>query len=400
MIKIKPVIQHTVICPYCGGEAVSSRVLWQGIHVAVVASCSVCHVETVTDLPIGQAIFTPYQINTATGEVFGNEDALNWFGRPFLESLCKPDSLYPVVIQIEKRREISDAVIINCLDYLYGHSLLKLLNSDSHRETDRQVGLVVLIPSFLRWMVPKYVAEVWVVNIPLSKSQSYFPLLHAEIEKQLIRFNEVYLSLAHSHPSHFDIINFTGEKPCRLDVPVSLIAFIWREDRIWAGRWAVKLLKMFGLDLYWQNNKVTRLFKLLKGSIPEAEFVVVGLGKATHFPKWIRDARVESFDEHSERTMCRIYSESKLVIGVHGSNMLLPSAHAWATIDIMPDERWPNLAQDILYQGSNDDIRITSWRYRFLPLKTSVRQVALIARATLLFAKIALKQFEQSIKGT
>ena len=74
--------------------------------------------------------------------------------------------------------------------------------------------------------------------------------------------------------------------------------------------------------------------------------------------------------------------------------MLLPSAHAWATIDLMPNERWPNMAQDILYQASGDDVRMTSWRYRFLPIRTSIKQVALVAKSTLLHAKTALEQFE------
>jgi len=47
---------------------------------------------------------------------------------------------------------------------------------------------------------------------------------------------------------------------------------------------------------------------------------------------------------------------------VHGSNMLLPSAHAGMTIDLMPDDRWGNFAQDISYQ--EDDVRMGSYRYR------------------------------------
>lgn len=400
MIRIKPTIQHTVVCPYCGIDAVSNRVLWQGIHVAVVAKCPICDTETIADLPIGQAIFTPYQVNVATNEVFGDQAASDWFGKPLLDSLRNPDSLYQVEIQVERRREISNAIVLNCLDYLYGHSLLKLLNADMYSGIDQQTGLVVVVPTYLRWMVPKYVAEVWVVDIPLSRSRSYFPSLHAAMEKELVRFDEVHLSLAHSHPCKFNITNFSGETPCKVDGQTAQITFVWREDRIWSGRYAAKLLRWFGLDLYWQNRKITSLFKRLKNEIPEVRCVVAGLGKSTRFPEWIRDARVESFDEDNEKTTCRIYSESKLVVGVHGSNMLLPSAHAWATIDLMPDDRWPNLAQDILYQGENGDARTVSWRYRFIPLKTSLSQTALLARTTLLCAKAALMQFEQASRGT
>ena len=356
--------------------------------------------ETVADLPVGQALFTPYQVNVAANEVFGDKVALDWFGGPLLESLRNPDSHCQVAMQVEKRREVSNAIILNCLDYLYGHSLLKLLNADSYSGIDQQTGLVVMVPACLRWLVPKYVAEVWVVNIPLSRSRSYFPSLHAAMEKELIRFDEVHLSLAHSHPCGFNITNFSGESPCKLDGPSVQATFVWREDRIWSGRYSAKLLGWFGLDLYWQNMKVSFLFKRLKDEIPDVKCVVAGLGKSTRFPEWIQDARVALFNEDNEKTTCRIYSESKLVIGVHGSNMLLPSAHAWATIDLMPDDRWPNLAQDILYQGENDDVRMVSWRYHFIPLKTSLSQIALLARTTLLCAKAALMQFEQGSRST
>ena len=213
MIKIKPVINYTTACPYCNGKTTTSRVIWQGIHIGVVSSCVTCQVEIVADLPVGQAQFTPYQLNVAKNEIFGDACALKWFGRPFLESLRNPYEHYPITIQVEKRRNIRDVVILNCIDYLYGHSLLKLLNADAYQKMDQNVGLVVIVPSFLRWMVPNYVAEIWVVNIPLSKAKNYFPKLNEEIQHQLTRFNQVYVSLAHSHPINFDIVNFTGVKP-------------------------------------------------------------------------------------------------------------------------------------------------------------------------------------------
>lgn len=394
MIKIKPVINYTTACPYCNGKTTTSRVIWQGIHIGVVSSCVTCKVEIVADLPVGQAQFTPYQLNVAKNEIFGDACALKWFGRPFLESLRNPYEHYPITVQVEKRRNIRDVVILNCIDYLYGHSLLKLLNADSYQKMDQNVGLVVIVPSFLRWMVPNYVAEIWVVNIPLSKSKNYFPKLNEEIQHQLTRFNQVYVSLAYSHPINFDIVNFTGVKPFELNNSTYQITFIWRAERIWAGKLVAKFLNILSLDLNWQNYKILHLFKLLKSDFPEAEFTIAGLGKQTRFPNWINDKRVTSFDDSSERESCQLYSKSNLVIGVHGSNMLLPSAHAWATIDLMPNERWPNMAQDILYQASGDDVRMTSWRYRFLPIRTSIKQVALVAKSTLLHAKTALEQFE------
>ncbi|MEO1005256.1 MAG: hypothetical protein AAFW67_05265, partial [Cyanobacteria bacterium J06638_38] len=87
--------------------------------------------------------------------------------------------------------------------------------------------------------------------------------------------------------------------------------------------------------------------------------------------------RVKQLEASTEQKYCQIYADSRLVIGIHGSNMLLPSSHAGMTIDLMREERWGNFAQDILYQEK--DPRLTSFRYRYLPTQTSVTEICTIA---------------------
>ena len=76
---------------------------------------------------------------------------------------------------------------------------------------------------------------------------------------------------------------------------------------------------------------------------------------------------------------CQVYAESRLVIGVHGSNMLLPSGHAGMTLDLMPDDRWGNFGQDISDQ--EEDVRLSSFRYRFLPISSDIPVIARWAAA-------------------
>jgi hypothetical protein len=56
--------------------------------------------------------------------------------------------------------------------------------------------------------------------------------------------------------------------------------------------------------------------------------------------------------------------------------MLLPSAHAGMTLDLI-EERWGNFAQDILYQET--DPRVATFRYRFLPVQMQISVLANIA---------------------
>lgn len=251
-----------------------------------------------------------------------------------------------------------------------------------------EYGLVVIVQKFLRWMIPEGVAEIWAVDIPLKNGRCYYPSLNQFVSEELERFDQVYLSKTHSHPSHFDISRFTGVPKHNFDREDFRITFIWREDRLWTNFLLFKISRKLSIGvpnpaLWLQNWKVRRLLAKIRLELPSAKFTVAGMGKKTKFPAWIEDLRVDKFDEKIEREMCQVYSSSRLVIGIHGSNMLLPSGHAGATIDIMPLGRWGNFAQDILYQES--DPRIAAFRYRYLPFETSVTQLAEIASSMPIF---------------
>lgn len=83
----------------------------------------------------------------------------------------------------------------------------------------------------------------------------------------------------------------------------------------------------------------------------------------------IRDLRVEAPDADEERALCRRYADSHVVMGVHSSNMLLPSGHAGATFELLPNKRYGNLWQDLLPQTS--EAKSTLFHYRMLPLDAS-----------------------------
>ncbi len=382
MIRIKPGIAFSDNCPHCEGELAARNVLWQGIHVCAVSECNNCGTEIISDLNVGQAFFTPYAVDLKRGLLFGNEVQSFWFGNPLLDSLLTPGNDSNISLYVEKFHCQPKVIILNCIDFLYGHSLLKLLNADIHLRENPDLGLIVIVPQCLRWMVPEGVAEIWTINITFDMAQRFYPRLDQLIHKECERFDEMYLSPAHSHPSDFDISRFTKVDKHDFSNHDYRITFIWREDRAWLDHRIWLLIGHYinpvkRLLLLLQNFKISRLLVVLRKVFPGALFTVAGFGTATTFPKWIDDQRVSAYNEDSERQSCQVYSESRLVIGVHGSNMLLPSAHAGLTIDLMPDDRWGNIAQDLLYQEENN--RMTSYRYRYLPIETSLSTLSTIA---------------------
>ena len=384
MIEIKPSIQQRSNCPYCGTELKPKSVLWQGIHIVLDSKCEGCGSEIIDDLRVGHGVKNYIQVNLIKEEVFAADTyKKEWLGKPLLNSLQNPK---PEKLEIVKEifKPCNRVIILNCIDHLYGHSLLKLLNAQRHLECNSDYGLVVIVPKFLRWMVPDEVAEIWTVPISLKNGQNYYPSFSEFVEEETKRFDEIYVSEAHSHPSQFDITRFTRVPKHNFDNKEIKITFIWREDRLLVNRLLFRVLRKIdrrAMSLPLQNLKIQQLFEKIRLQVPEAKFAVAGLGTKTKFPEWIEDYRVDSFNEKIEKEICHLYSESRLIIGLHGSNMLLPSAHAGMTIDLI-DERWGNFAQDILYQES--DPRIASFRYRFLPYQTSNDTLAFIAAVMVL----------------
>lgn len=379
MIQIKPNIDIHLNCPICQKNLLTQKILEQGIHVCVETHCNNCEQDFVSDLPIGHGVYASFHVAKRTNKLYG-ERARNWLGVPFQKSLSEP-SPKTVELIVEKKRPVSgDIVILNCIDYLYGHSLLKLLNASRHIKAGQ--NLVVIVPAFLKWCVPENVSEIWVVNISLRDSQKFYPDLNEKIKKEIERFNTVYVSKALAHPKDFDISDYTKVlKGNNLPKNKRRVLFVWREDRLWNNENILyriaRLLKIKRPFLWLQKNKIVRLFRQIKEYYENVEFVVAGLGKTGNFPEWISDQRIEEFNEAIERELCMIYAQTDVVIGVHGSNMLLPSGHANMTIDIMPLRRWGNIAQDVLYQ--EDDCRMASYRYKYIPIETSAKTIAHIA---------------------
>ncbi len=379
MIHISPNVSVKLFCPLCNLPLKFGEMLWQGIHICTETHCSNCGKDFISDLPVGHGVHASFHVAKDTYELYG-ERAQGWLGLPFQKSLCEPSSK-PVELIVDKKRPVSDdVVILNCIDYLYGHSLLKLLNASRH--INAKQNLVVIVPAFLKWCVPENVSEIWSVNISLKDSQEFYPDLNKKIKREIERFNTVYVSKALAHPKDFDILDYTKvSKGNKLPEDKRRVLFVWREDRLWNNEnipyRVARKLKIKTPFLWLQRNKIVSLFRQIKKGDKDVEFIVAGLGNTENFPEWISDLRVEKFNEANERKLCNIYTQTDVVIGVHGSNMLLPSGHANMTIDIMPMGRWGNLAQDVLYQ--EDDCRMTSYRYRYIPIETSAKTVAHIA---------------------
>ncbi len=397
MIQLKPVLEIPAHhCPNCASTLAAADFLIVGMRNLADLRCADCGSEFYGDLPAGQALYTPITLDKKTRATRGGENT-KWFADWLAESY-KNRSNEKIGFAARKFLPPKDKIILlNCLDVLYGHSLLKLLNAQYYLDRQPDASLILIVPPFLEWLIPDGAAEAWIVDLPLRRGTEWNDWLAREIKTRLETFREVYLSVAFSHPhsEDFDIKRFTRVAPFPLEDFAELennpvITFIWREDRLWeksnhsAAKGFSKLKRHLGISeerTREQTNKVVKFAERLREKFPDLDFAVVGLGKTNDFPDWITDVRLTNLDEKAERAWCERYAKSHIVVGVHGSNMLLPSAHAGGVIEIIGAERFGNYLQDILFRPS--DTRELFFRYRFVPHSSAPEDLAELA-ATML----------------
>ena len=388
MIALKPTPYSNFSCPVCSQNHLPvTKTFFAGIRTIAYTTCPNCQTPLAQDYPIGHALHYQMAINTSTHTLYNS--SAKWWSEPFLKGFLDQKN---EEIKIEKKvfRATKKIVLLNTIDYLYGHSLLKLLNAQDHIQNS-EVDLVIIAQKNFEWLIPQGCAEVWLVDLPFSKAKNWYTALDLFVQTELLRFEEVHLSLAFSHPRGVNIEHFTKVKPfnlqCYADEPPQ-ITFVWRNDRLWHSNvWQEKLYLVVGYfkALHWlkkyfvwlQKRKFANTFTRIKKLMPTAQINVVGIQKSGGFAPFVNDQRVEKPNNATEQAWCEVYAKSHVVIGVHGSNMILPTALAAGFIEILPEERYGNITQDVLLRHEGNTALYLS---RFADGHISPKQLALMAR--------------------
>jgi hypothetical protein len=364
-------------------------------------SCPNSHGDFYGVLAEGHGTFAPALISADRGDLVqgGTSRWDAWFAT-WLKEAYQARQSSDIPVRVVRRGEFRPkALLVNCLDSCYGHCLPKLLSVQHDLDHRPDYGVIVIVPRSLEWLIPDGVMEAWVVDAPLGILRAWHDLLAAKFSDLASRWNEVWIADAPTgvHAAKFDICRFTRVTPFGIDgfraVNAPTITFIWREDRLVYPQQNVLINSLHRaisrvrpnlsrrLQLKLQVEHVVRLGMCLQSRMPDVDFAVVGIGSPTSgsLPSWMRDMRSAAPDELTERVWCRRYAESHLVVGVHGSNMMLPSAHAGAVLTLMP-------TANQLYLSFSDTIlnnpravhptMSTLLRYRMVPVNTGTNIVA------------------------
>lgn len=379
LVPVKPQVDLRATCPACGANNVVVRkVLFPGIHTMADCQCGSCSAEFLHDLPVGFAVDNPMAIDTKKGSLYDPRPGLAWIQQPLMKGYRAPVD-HDIAIERIVHSEHKDIIILNTLDFLYGHVLLKLYNAAHYLERYPEKGLVVIVPRMFLWLVPKTVAEVWVVDLRLGQMQGWYAGIDRFVRAQMGRYSTVHLARGYAHPvfATINIASFSGVEPfpiAEFTKRPPHITFVAREDRLWfatsLGKFMYRVFGKLGMKKslgQWyvtaQDRLIRRSIKRIRKAMPEARFTVVGLAPGGGLADVAKDLRTRSMNDAVEHSWIQAYAESQIVVGVHGSNMLLPTAHAAGCIEILPYDRYGNIVQDISVRRHD---RLQLFLYRFV----------------------------------
>jgi len=386
MIKISPTIDFNAKCPSDGADLDITGVAIPGMRCLIDSICPCCGTAYYLDLPVAHALWSPVILNQKTAEIYESRK-FYWFNKLLKEGFLNQVDLEIVPI-VHKFFEANRIIIVNCLDFLYGHSLLKLLNVQRHLDNDPELGCCVLVPSQLVHLVPDGVAEIWEFPVAIKEGGKWYCSLQSWMNEQLTQYEECYLSKAYPHPSHrvYDLPRFVRNLPdispeIRGGKPI--ILYSYREDRLW------------GRTLTHQQRNLQKLYTRLSAIFPDLVFVLIGFGnnnKISATRAKLIDLRTDRFNVDCDRLWMAYMCVSDCVIGVHGSNMLLPSGLAKSTVELVPQSRLGNIFQDILFSRHFQDIREGFLNYRFIYGNDNLSDVRTSIVADLIMGIIAYNE--------
>lgn len=403
MHRLSPADSLPTTCPRCQATHDAplrlAQVRFCGAVTVVDTQCPACNTAFYQTLPNGQFNRFPVALS-ADGRHVSVAERGRWLlelvrklaakgegGRPYAIS-----PLYGTTSTLTLR---SQAILLLCLDACYGHALLMLFDAQRHHEQHPDRPIIAVVPRTLGWLVPDYVAEIWIVEAPLAGLHQPVAAMDAFIKQQLNRFTDVWFSAGRIHFDHrttrfsdftrtrkFDLTQFSQALP--------RLTFVLREDRLWLRhgweRWLHKALTKLGLErrtrpfwARWQAMRYRQITSLLVQKGIVATTVAVGLTdggqRPVHLGDAIHDDRQRApLTPEQERSWCEQYANSHIVVGVHGSGMLLPTSLAAGFVCLLPPDKLAHYAEDILM--AHDNPVHQTLLGRFLPTSASPKQVA------------------------
>ena len=377
MIDLLPAPQDRFACPCASADLTVSGFHLPGMVPFVRAHCSACGHNFLAHLHVGFCSSHDFIIDLESGAIHSTVPA-RWY-RDFLVTAVRTMNDAPAPVQrLTRRPPGDDVLLLNCLDPVYGHYLHRLFSLDAYRRHGFKGSVIAIVPRLLAWLVPDDVDELWIVDTSLRKCNLGNQAVAAMADELMGRATRLrYASMAYGYD--LDVARYTGIEPFAVrdhdSVSPPRLTVNWREDRCWTlggKRMDDSAAVADQLRLY------RMLLDALRKEAPDLDVAVTGYGRAGTFQPWVQDMRIVEHDTEAERNWAKRYSESHLSIGIHGSNMILPSALSLGAMELVTTRFWPHIL--VTWEWVNR-MRASEAlaRFRQVPASTPVSDIASIA---------------------
>jgi hypothetical protein len=399
-VQIHPRVEHVRVCPKCRGRLVATDWAIPGQWTLGLYHCDACGFDAWADLPFNLGVLSPRFTDTRTKAGDPWPEGRDWYAN-VTRFAWEARGRRPVHIRREVRRAVRRICLVNALGNCWGDAVMTVAKLNALTRAE-DVGIVVLTTANLAPHLPKDVAEAWFVDGSHAETSFWNEALTEAVKAEVSRFDACHV------PTIFQLPSVTQQEAAALTGIVSFdrtrwdaaleqaptITFLWRDDRCWApelyrtARVVERVARQYPLgrvtrlftrakvhlDVRRQVRRVNVLARELRRSLPRVDFAVAGQGTHGRFSSWITDLRRRQSNADANRLWCERAARSHLLIGVLGSQMMLPSALAGGVIDLVPSDRLRGALTD--WFVTSDDVREAVFLYRMLPLGTDAISVA------------------------
>ncbi len=198
VVDFMPVPDITHDCPVCDHALDADDWHMPGMRPLAVLLCANCDHKFFADLPSGNAVHAPTLLDCDTGETYQPTGESYWFAKWLRESYDEQTDA-PVDVTVEGMETVANPTVLNCLDALYGHALLKMLTVQRFIEKSARDVVVICQPN-LRWLVPDDATAVVTVELPLGRGHDWNETLAAKFSDIFADYGNVALCSVDPHP--------------------------------------------------------------------------------------------------------------------------------------------------------------------------------------------------------
>jgi hypothetical protein len=270
-------------------------------------------------LPSDDAIAYTIKFHPKTKEI--KEGEKNWYNEPLIDLAEKARHLPESKIKrldFSKKKH-SKCIIINLIDYCYGHSLVKLLNIENfYKDYSETHDLFVISFPDVEDYLPLDKFNSCLLDLSFSEIKKILNL-ESLLNKVKENYSEIdfavldaYLTIE-NRIEKTNFYNFYGKNE-NIYKDKKIVTFHYRADkgREWGG---IK-----------QGENVIELLSLLRPYFrKDVLFCVLGDKDDHAFPDWIIDKRIKKYPNPIVYEYSQIIASSVLIVSITGSNLVLPS---------------------------------------------------------------------------